>query len=208
MTVPLDHTQHGYATKCAGCCRNEIEQRHCAAPRQCHGVFRKEAEEERNSWRQAYENAQKEGKVLDITLADKNRDAWGAYAGKTMWMIERLELWYGADFMPRFLEISHALKGLDQRPAIQEVLYYFSLAAGQDLSKGVKGVGSLCIDTRRRRSEPRSDWACNRRCVRAVAPGQRNASRNNDSRHRLLFPPDRSARLSPLFLREIWPLRR
>jgi hypothetical protein len=48
-------------------------------------------------------------------------------------LIERLEKAYGADFMPRFLRITRALRG-NANPSLSEVLYYFSLAAGEDLS--------------------------------------------------------------------------
>lgn len=106
--------------------------------------FKKEAEEERRSWREAHENAERDGKKLDITLAEKDRTLVRASEGKMMWMIEQMEAEYGADFMPRFLEITHALKGRVQRPTIQEVLYFFSLAAGRDLSGMYRTLGITC----------------------------------------------------------------
>jgi hypothetical protein len=70
-----------------------------------------DADRERRSWQEQMDRAESGGKKLDITLADTDRRLFGPCEAKMMWMIERLESKYGADFMPRFLEICRALKG-------------------------------------------------------------------------------------------------
>ena len=77
---------------------------------------------------------------LDITRAETDRSVFGACEGKMMWMVERLEAKYGTDFMPRFLEICRALKGRES-PSTQEVLYFFSLTAGEDLTPTFHDLG-------------------------------------------------------------------
>lgn len=99
-----------------------------------------DADRERRSWQEQYERAEAGGKRLDITLADTDRRLFGPCEAKMMWMIERLEAQHGPDFMPRFLEICHALKGR-QSPTIHEVLYYFSLTAGEDLAPAYQRLG-------------------------------------------------------------------
>ena len=103
--------------------------------------YLEEAAEERRSWRSGFENVERDGGILDITLAEKDRSVFGSCEGKLMGMIERLEAKHGFGFMARFLEISHALKGRDRGPSIHEALYYFSLAAGEDLSPWYRELG-------------------------------------------------------------------
>lgn len=100
----------------------------------------REAQDERRSWLTQFTNYEKGGRILDITLAEKNRDLFGAYEGKMMWMIEQLEEQFGKDFMLRFLEIRHALKGRDLLD-IQDVLSFFSLTAGHDLNPSYRKMG-------------------------------------------------------------------
>jgi len=99
-----------------------------------------DAHRERRSWQEKYERAEAGGNRLDITQADTDRRLFGPCEAKMMWMIERLEAQYGPDFMPRFLEICHALKGR-QSPTTHEVLYYFSLTAGEDLAPAYLRLG-------------------------------------------------------------------
>jgi len=99
-----------------------------------------DAGRERRSWQEQMDRAESGGKKLDLTLADSDRRLFGPCEAKMMWMVERLEAKYGADFMPRFLEICRALKG-HRSPTIQEVLYYFSLAAGEDLGPAYRKLG-------------------------------------------------------------------
>ena len=99
-----------------------------------------EANRERRFWQAKHENAEKGGRKLDIVFADTDRGMFHTHEAKMMWMIERLEAKYGADFMPRFLEICRAVKGRDC-PTIHEVLYFLSLTAGQDLSSAYAKLG-------------------------------------------------------------------
>jgi hypothetical protein len=99
-----------------------------------------DANRERRSWQEQMDRAESGGKKLDITLADTDRRLFGPCEAKIMWMIERLESKYGADFMRRFLEVCRALKDR-QSPSIHEVLYYFSLAAGEDLGSAYRKLG-------------------------------------------------------------------
>jgi hypothetical protein len=55
-------------------------------------------------------------------------------------VVERLESKYGPDCMPRFLKTGHALKGR-QPPTIHEVIYHFSLAAGEDFGPVYRKLG-------------------------------------------------------------------
>ena len=103
--------------------------------------YLEEAAEERRSWRKGFEDAERADRKLDIALAEKDRSVFGPCEGKLMGMIERLEAKYGFGFMARFLEIAHAVKGRDRGPSIQEALYYFSLAAGEDLSPWYREQG-------------------------------------------------------------------
>ena len=57
-----------------------------------------------------------------------------------MGMIEELEKAYGNDFMPRFLQLTRALKA-SQCPTLQEVLAYFGLVAGRDLRPWYHDLG-------------------------------------------------------------------
>ncbi len=102
--------------------------------------FAREAEEERRMWAARFRNLEKDGRTLDLTLSERDPSLFGACEGKMMWMVEQLEAEYGADFMPRFLEICRALKG-PQAPTLQEVLYYFSLTAGADLGPAQRQLG-------------------------------------------------------------------
>jgi hypothetical protein len=83
---------------------------------------------------------EKDGKQVDITLADRDRRLFGASEAKLMAMIEQLESEHGADFIPRFLELCRALKD-SEAPTLQEVLYYFSLVAGADLAAAQRQLG-------------------------------------------------------------------
>jgi hypothetical protein len=78
--------------------------------------------------------------ALDITRSEKDQAIFGACEGKAMWMIEQLEDRFGTDFMQRFLELRHALKGNDPLE-FDDVFYYFILAAGQDLSTWYRELG-------------------------------------------------------------------
>jgi hypothetical protein len=103
--------------------------------------FTKEADDERRTWAAQITAFEKDGQKLDITLADRDRRLFGASEAKMMRMIEQLEAEHGADFMPRFLELCHALKG-SEAPTLQEVLYYFSLVAGADLAPAHQQLGT------------------------------------------------------------------
>lgn len=92
------------------------------------------AQAERESWSSLYLDAESGGQVLDFTMVETNQSLWGPCAGKMMSLIETLETGYGAEFMPQFLKITRALKGPTAQPTLFETLYYFSLAAGEDLS--------------------------------------------------------------------------
>lgn len=98
------------------------------------------AKRERKLWQDTFENAKKAGKKLEFAKAEIDRSLFGPCEGKMMALVEHLESKYGADFMPRFLRITRALKP-KQCPSIREVLYYFSLTAGEDLSELYRKAG-------------------------------------------------------------------
>ncbi len=55
--------------------------------------------------------------------------------------VETMPEWLTVTVMARLLEISHAVKGRDRGPSIQEALYHFSLAAGEDLAPWYRELG-------------------------------------------------------------------
>jgi hypothetical protein len=95
--------------------------------------FFEDAARERASFLARFEEYEQNGRKLDITIGERERSVFAAAEGKTMWLIEQLEAQYGPDFMPRFIEIRHALHGRNKLD-IQQVLSLFSLTAGRDLA--------------------------------------------------------------------------
>jgi hypothetical protein len=98
------------------------------------------AVKERRSWHQQFLKRDPTMHALDITRSEHERAIFGPCEGKAMWMIEQLEGRFGDDFMQRFLELRHALKG-NAPLEFDDVLYYFTLAAGQDLSPWYRELG-------------------------------------------------------------------
>jgi hypothetical protein len=60
---------------------------------------------------------------------------------KTMWMMEQLEQRFGKDLMSRVMEVRHAVKEHGETVTEHEVLYYFMLASGADLSSWYHQLG-------------------------------------------------------------------
>jgi hypothetical protein len=102
--------------------------------------YREAADREKRSWQEQHARAEAGGQKLDIARAETTRSSFGPCEAKMMWLVEQLEAKHGADFMPRFLEICHSRKGRGG-PTIQEVLYYFSLTAGEDLTAAYQAWG-------------------------------------------------------------------
>jgi hypothetical protein len=102
--------------------------------------YRHEADAERSSWLAQSTNYEKNGKSLDITLAESDRALFGPCEGKLMGLVEQLEAAHGPDFMPRFLRLRHAVYGR-KFLNIQEVLHLFSRTAGRDCTAEFRRLG-------------------------------------------------------------------
>ena len=80
-----------------------------------------------------------------LPIRSEELNAWAqeleANQAEVNQMMEQLEERFGDDFMRRFLEVRHALKERYQHVTVQEVLRYFSLAAGEDLSAWYRQLG-------------------------------------------------------------------
>ena len=102
--------------------------------------FAKEADDERRMWAAQLTAFEKDGQQLDITLADRDRRLFGASEAKLMAMIEQLEGEHGADFMPRFLELCLALKGLRDANAPRGAVLLLARCGGRSGS-GPTAIG-------------------------------------------------------------------
>ncbi len=103
--------------------------------------FPEAAREERRSWQHRWDNAKRENGPLDLAARDIPRNLFGGYEGKMMSLVEHLEDTYGKDFMPRFLELKWAIAGKRQI-SMQDVLWLFSVTAGEDLSEFYRSIGT------------------------------------------------------------------
>lgn len=77
----------------------------------------------------------------DVVVVQQTTNAFPFSDPEIARLIEQLEAEHGTDFMPRFLELSRALKG-SEAPTLQEVLYHFSLVAGTDLAPAQRQLGT------------------------------------------------------------------
>ena len=98
------------------------------------------AKKERQGWENQYRSAERGRVRLDLGRPEVERAMFGAFEGKMMYCIEGFERLYGADFMPRFMELKWAFEDRDQ-VSMQETLWLFSLAAEKDLTKLYQDLG-------------------------------------------------------------------
>ena len=95
--------------------------------------YQRAAWSEWDHWKSLLNRAEAGSQRLDLTEPETNPSLFGACEAKMMSLVLELENRYGKDFMTRFLRITRALKG-NENPTLNEVLYYFSLAADEDLA--------------------------------------------------------------------------